>query len=179
MSTLHHDNDGKFTLKGSEHRKLRNIRLTDTCWSGLQERANNRGISRPDLIEEFAAYPDSSQELAALRREVEELKAQKKALNREIEEVQGRLTQALDSKADCARQKKELEKELNRLTAVKTDATLTIATGEDEASTGINACVNSNDFSEKLRSLLSESLKLPANKGGAIKLKIKEALALL
>lgn len=179
MSNLHHGTKGTFILKGSEPRQLRHIRLTDSCWDGLKQKASKRGISRPDLIEEFAAYPSSVGEVAALHQELEELKAKNEALNQEVILLQGKLTQALNDSSDCAKQKEGVVQELNRLKSTEAETALTIVTGEDGAFTGIRASANSNENLQKMRSLLSEGLKLPANKGGAIKVKIKEALALL
>lgn len=44
---------GQFDLKGEEPRLVRSIRLTDTCWNALGEVAENRGISRADLLEKM------------------------------------------------------------------------------------------------------------------------------
>ena len=48
---------GKFAPKSNEFRLVRSMRLTDTAWVRLGEIADSRGITRADLIEEWAKYP--------------------------------------------------------------------------------------------------------------------------
>lgn len=45
---------GKFAPKSEEPRSVRTMRLTDTVWTRLGEIADSRGITRADLIEEWA-----------------------------------------------------------------------------------------------------------------------------
>lgn len=71
---------GQFDLKGEEPRLVRSLRLTDTCWEALGEVAENRGISRADLLErmvedgyldEYELYENSGkQDLLEAIREV-------------------------------------------------------------------------------------------------------------
>jgi hypothetical protein len=44
---------GKFVQKSDEMRKVRSVRLTDTAWNELGRIANERDITRADLIEEL------------------------------------------------------------------------------------------------------------------------------
>jgi hypothetical protein len=48
------DKKGHFANKGEEKREVRSVRLTDSTWKKLGELANERGITRADLIEEMA-----------------------------------------------------------------------------------------------------------------------------
>lgn len=45
--------DGKFAPKSEEHRRVRSIRLTDSTWEVLGAIAQQRGITRADLLEEL------------------------------------------------------------------------------------------------------------------------------
>ncbi len=47
------DKLGQFVLKSDKPRKVRSIRLTDDTWDYLGELANQRGITRADLLEEY------------------------------------------------------------------------------------------------------------------------------
>ena len=42
---------GQFSTKGEERREVRSIRLTDSAWEKLGNIADERGITRADLIE--------------------------------------------------------------------------------------------------------------------------------
>lgn len=44
---------GQFTSKSDEPRKVRSIRITDTAWEKLGKIAASRCITRADLIEEW------------------------------------------------------------------------------------------------------------------------------
>lgn len=44
---------GKFVQKSDEMRKVRSVRLTDTAWNELGRIADERDITRADLIEEL------------------------------------------------------------------------------------------------------------------------------
>lgn len=48
------DSTGKFVLKNGEYRSVRSLRLTDKTWERLGQLAEDRGITRADLIEEIA-----------------------------------------------------------------------------------------------------------------------------
>ena len=52
---------GKFAPKSDEPRSVRTMRLTDTAWIKLGEIADSRGITRADLIEEWARQPAVAQ----------------------------------------------------------------------------------------------------------------------
>lgn len=60
---------GKFLPKSEEMRKVRSIRLTDSTWEKLGKLANERSITRADLLEEWmidgiaAKQDNSSKEL--------------------------------------------------------------------------------------------------------------------
>jgi hypothetical protein len=42
---------GKFGAKGDEERKVRSLRATDSVWESFGEAAEERGITRADLLE--------------------------------------------------------------------------------------------------------------------------------
>jgi predicted DNA-binding ribbon-helix-helix protein len=44
---------GQFSAKGEERREVRSIRLTDSTWEKLGNIADERGITRADLIEDM------------------------------------------------------------------------------------------------------------------------------
>lgn len=46
---------GLFGMKGDQPRRVRSLRLTDSAWESLGELADQRGITRSDLIEEIAS----------------------------------------------------------------------------------------------------------------------------
>ena len=55
-----------FTQKFEETKKLRSVRLTDTAWNALEAIASERGVTRTDLLEEWARQkPDSAQPSAS------------------------------------------------------------------------------------------------------------------
>lgn len=45
---------GQFGSKSNSNRKVRSLRITDDVWEKLGMMADKRGITRADLIEEFA-----------------------------------------------------------------------------------------------------------------------------
>jgi len=53
MSQQGRDKSGKFSFKSDEGRQVRSIRLTDAAWDALGNLANERSITRADLIEEW------------------------------------------------------------------------------------------------------------------------------
>lgn len=53
MNQQERDEQGKFLNKSDEFRHVRSIRVTDKAWEKLGEIANNRSITRADLIEEW------------------------------------------------------------------------------------------------------------------------------
>lgn len=48
---------GKFDFKGGDLRRVRSLRATDAVWEKLGEIADQRGITRADVIEKMA-YAD-------------------------------------------------------------------------------------------------------------------------
>lgn len=51
---------GQFNLKGEERREVRSLRLTDSAWEKLGEMAEERCITRADLIEEVLIQDDKN-----------------------------------------------------------------------------------------------------------------------
>jgi predicted DNA-binding ribbon-helix-helix protein len=49
---------GQFSAKGEERREVRSIRLTDSAWEKLGNIANERSITRADLIEDMMSLGD-------------------------------------------------------------------------------------------------------------------------
>ena len=68
---------GKFLSKSEEMREVRSIRLTNTTWNKLGELANERGITRADLIEEWMnrEYFDLRDKLSQLESQLEQFKS--------------------------------------------------------------------------------------------------------
>ena len=48
------DLQGKFTLKDDDYRQVRSLRLTDATWKSWGIAAECLGLSRADLLENFA-----------------------------------------------------------------------------------------------------------------------------
>ncbi|NES73975.1 MAG: ribbon-helix-helix domain-containing protein [Okeania sp. SIO2D1] len=48
------DDLGRFSSKSETFRKVRSIRLTDSTWELLGKLAEERGVTRADLLEEWA-----------------------------------------------------------------------------------------------------------------------------
>jgi predicted RNase H-like nuclease (RuvC/YqgF family) len=179
MVSANRTDKGQFNRKGEELRKLRNIRLTDTCWDTLHERAKAQDKSRPDLIEEFALAPDNSDEVEALRREVKMLKLEKDALAETLEEVEKSLESAHQTIEQLQKQVQEQQEEMSRLGCGEATQALTIATDGKGASTPSDPDHNSSEKLEKMRSLLEDALQQKANTGGEIKKRVRLALALI
>lgn len=53
MNKQERNKSGKFLPKSEEMRKVRSIRLTDSTWEKLGDLANERSITRADLLEEW------------------------------------------------------------------------------------------------------------------------------
>jgi len=53
MNNQGRNESGKFLSKSDEMRKVRSIRLTDSTWHQLGQLADERGITRADLLEEW------------------------------------------------------------------------------------------------------------------------------
>ncbi len=53
MAERQRNESGKFIQKSDEPRKVRSVRLTDVAWNELGRIANERDITRADLIEEL------------------------------------------------------------------------------------------------------------------------------
>ena len=61
--------DGKFAPKSEQFRQVRSIRLTDETWAVLGSLAEQRCITRADLLEEFVERGEFSKQ-PALNRDV-------------------------------------------------------------------------------------------------------------
>lgn len=51
MSTRPRNDSGQFEAKSDEPRRVRSIRLTDSTWDNLGKLADERSITRADLVE--------------------------------------------------------------------------------------------------------------------------------
>jgi hypothetical protein len=51
MSDRERDDGGKFAVKGDGIRAVRSIRLTDSTWESLGEKANEHDMTRADFLE--------------------------------------------------------------------------------------------------------------------------------
>lgn len=68
--------NGKFERKfADEAKKLRSIRLTDTAWNTLENIANQKELTRTDIIELWTREKETQQEI--LVRAIEEFISQK------------------------------------------------------------------------------------------------------
>lgn len=54
---------GQFSSKGEEFREVRSLRLTNSAWEKLGKMAEERGITRADLIEDWILLEGSSPNL--------------------------------------------------------------------------------------------------------------------
>ena len=92
------DRAGKFVQKSDEIRKVRSIRLTDRAWEYLGESANDRGITRADLVEEYveSGFFDIKENLESLPQEkVEESEDDDSTRIPTKEELEGLMEAAL------------------------------------------------------------------------------------
>lgn len=55
------DEKGQFAPKLGEEKKLRSIRLTDTAWNKLQEKADRLTTTKTDVIEQLARQETQQQ----------------------------------------------------------------------------------------------------------------------
>lgn len=98
--------NGKFAAKGSELRTVRSIRLTDSTWNALEDKASVHDMSKADYLE------------ALVRGEIEwesddSDKDQATEFDFDIEEVVEILTDAIDLKPQAGGAiKKEIKKAL-------------------------------------------------------------------
>lgn len=63
MNNQGRNESGKFLSKSDEKREVRSIRLTDSTWDKLGQLADERGITRADLLEEWmiSGFPVESE----------------------------------------------------------------------------------------------------------------------
>lgn len=55
------DGHGQFAPKLGEEKKLRSLRLTDTAWNKLQEKADRLAVTKTDIIEQLAREENQQQ----------------------------------------------------------------------------------------------------------------------
>ena len=75
---LERDWHGRFICKSDDYRKVRAIRVTDKVWEEFGEMADQRGITRADLLEEIVKsedLPTNSYQVINLLQEALKLKA--------------------------------------------------------------------------------------------------------
>lgn len=65
------DDRGRFALKGDEPRRVRSVRLSDTAYSALTQRASKAGLSLGDYLESFALSEPPSRGRETPLREIE------------------------------------------------------------------------------------------------------------
>lgn len=72
-TSMKRDESGQFAPNQYGEKKLRSMKLTDHAWNTLEARANEKGMSRTDIIEEFTRTSLDEREivLKALRRFIE------------------------------------------------------------------------------------------------------------
>ena len=85
--------NGKFAAKGNENRSVRSIRLTDSTWNALEDKASEQDMSKADYLE---ALVDGEVEW-----ETEKSDQDKTELDFDIEEVVEILTEALTLKPNA------------------------------------------------------------------------------
>lgn len=62
------DLQGKFTLKEDDYRQVRSLRLTDATWKAWGIAAECLGLSRADLLENFALAKSGDFSLCIFRK---------------------------------------------------------------------------------------------------------------
>lgn len=97
--------NGKFAAKGNENRTVRSIRLTDSTWNALEDKASEQDMSKADYIEALVN--------GEVEWESEEADEDKTEFDFDIEEVVEILTEALTLKPQAGGAiKKEIKKAL-------------------------------------------------------------------
>ncbi|MFB2834105.1 hypothetical protein [Floridanema evergladense] len=106
------DVNGKFTSKSLEYREVRSIRLTDKVWEALGNIAQERSITRADLIEELVergvfdvlAQPPNEEMILAnqcQRNEIDQLEEKINELDRTISYLYSELALELNDAKDA------------------------------------------------------------------------------
>lgn len=85
--------NGKFAAKGNENRAVRSIRLTDSTWNTLEDKASEQDMSKADYLEALMN--------GEVEWETEESDHDKTELDFDIEEVVEILTEALTLKPNA------------------------------------------------------------------------------
>jgi hypothetical protein len=99
------NNDGKFTTKGSEVRTVRSIRLTDSTWNALEDKASECDMSKADYFEALVS--------GEIEWESEDSDKAETELEFDIDEVVEILIEAIDLKANAGGKiKREIERAL-------------------------------------------------------------------
>lgn len=70
MTSRERDINGQFAPKEYGEKKLRSMKLSDHAWEVLEHKANEQGMSRTDIIEEFVRAEEDKQKIV-----IEALKA--------------------------------------------------------------------------------------------------------
>lgn len=63
LRTMDRDENGKFSLRYSEAKNIRSMKLTDSAWQKLKEIGDSKNISRTDVIERFCREGENKQEI--------------------------------------------------------------------------------------------------------------------
>lgn len=104
MTRIRGDN-GKFVQKSNEPRPVRSIRATDSVWEILGSIANERCITRADLIEYFALNHVLHEDL---EQENEKLKGEMAVLRLQLSEVESRFSASCESTSQDLGDKQEV-----------------------------------------------------------------------
>lgn len=75
MTEQSRNKQGQFAPKSDEIRRVRSVRVTDTTWEQLGAMAEERGITRADLLEEWVGSEKRLSEAIAVLEEALTLKA--------------------------------------------------------------------------------------------------------
>lgn len=62
-TSMNRDESGQFAPKEYGEKKLRSMALSDHAWDTLKKLADDRGVSRTDIIEEFTRQQKSEQQI--------------------------------------------------------------------------------------------------------------------
>jgi hypothetical protein len=105
MTERERNDGGKFVTKGSEVRTVRSIRLTDSTWNVLEDKASEHDMSKADYFEALVN--------GEVEWESEDVDKTETELDFDIDEVVEILTEAIDLKANAGGKiKREIERAL-------------------------------------------------------------------
>jgi hypothetical protein len=104
MTERERNDGGKFVTKGSEVRTVRSIRLTDSTWNALEDKASEHDMSKADYFEALVS--------GEVEWESEDVDKTETELDFDIDEVVEILTEALTLKSNAGG---AIKKEIKRV----------------------------------------------------------------